>query len=69
MKPVFCRYGVDGKILIKAEYGVFDSAKCEKKCRYKNGCVAYAFENKIEQPPESNNCYLYQGGPYTYGSG
>ena len=38
---------------------------CRERCRRTNGCTAAAYlSTKTE-----NNCYRYQGGPYTHGSG
>jgi len=61
----WCRYGSEADIwdLISFIYADHE-ATCERECRYKKSCTAYAFE-----PGASAGCNLYRGGPYTHGDG
>ena len=60
----FCRFGSDEKNVIES-IDAPDSVTCKQKCLESNGCVAFALEPRTV----NRNCNLYQGGPYTYGSG
>ena len=58
----YCRDGSGGEVFIK---GLHSSSanECHQQCRETGGCVAFAYSLGLY-----TYCYLYGGGPYTYGN-
>ena len=42
--------------------------ECKEECEKFKKCIAFSYET-LTTPNKYYNCYLYEGGPYTYGSG
>jgi len=66
----FCRYGDNqnehlsaNAITVQTGNNESKEESCKQQCESYVNCTAYAFTS------ESSYCDLYQGGPYTYGSG
>ena len=57
--------GLSSDALDQSDEGTFE--KCKEKCYENQKCTAFSYETT----PSSKyyNCYSYQGGPYTTGSG
>ena len=64
-----CRYGYYREHLF---YSIFapGAKKCHDVCKMTSSCVAFTFETSvIKMQKQYSNCYLYKGGPYTFGNG
>ena len=62
----WCRYG-PGKRSWMGAYIVKKALECQQYCIDNTGCVAFTFI--VDDCKYCENCYLYRGGPYTYGNG
>ena len=62
----YCRDPSNNKQIIEYIHAS-SSAKCQDLCIHKSGCVAFAFEQNDGEG--GTNCDLYDGGPYTQGTG
>ena len=65
----YCRDDSNDKQVISYIYAL-DANKCHGTCKDTVSCVALTFETSpIKLQKQYSNCYLYQGGPYTNGTG
>ena len=58
-----CRYGSDDGEWMKM-IDVTNVQECQEHCVENETCVAFSYEIY-----NAESCYLYKGGPYTYGTG
>ncbi len=58
-----CRYGSDYRDHFKTITST-NPHECQQNCIDITGCVAFSYTSDAIE-----NCNLYRGGPYTYGSG